>query len=189
MEQKDRRAILKRSGAAVAGAVTTALAGCVTSEDSGDDRESTTTGTGSMSSESPATTNSTAESKETNETSSETDDQGQSQLSIEAITLEDQPTCRDPVVEFDPGRVTVLGCVVGPNGCHEPVVKRTSVDNATIELAVESVNTSPEATACTSVITENGYRVTLQTAGPPAETVIVIHDDRSGQRTVTTAER
>lgn len=201
MRQRDRREILKQSGAGLAGAVTIALAGCVTDGDSttdeiGDPADTTEATPGSTPPESPTTTNSTAESQEMTETGSEanetesgTDDSDRSKLSIEETTIEVQSTCQDPSVTFNPDGVAVVGCVTGPNGCHEPVVKRTTLEETAIELVVESVNTSSGMTACTDVITENGYRVTIQTAGQPAKTVTVIHDDMMGQRTVTTAER
>lgn len=200
MRQRDRREILKQWGVGLAGAVTVALTGCVTNGDDASDQTGGSTDTagtdpGSASSGS-TTTNASAKSQqmtetgtEQNETGSGTDNGEQSQLSIKQTTLEGRSTCQDPSVTFETGKITVVGCVTGPNGCHKPVVKRTTAEDAAIELVIESVDTSSGMTACTDVIVENGYRVTIQTAGQPAETVSVVHDDMTGQQTVTTAKR
>lgn len=189
MKQIGRRETLTRVGVGVASIV--ALAGCVTTgggagDEGGESASTDTTASGSSES-SPAADSHRDSDTEMTETRSETE--RQTQLSVVDTTLDDQPVCQEPVVTLDTNSLTVVGCVRGSNGCHEPVIKRTTVEDSTVELVVESVDTSSEKTACTSVITENGYRVTIRTAGPPAKAITVVHDDMTGQRTVATAER
>lgn len=182
MKQRDRREILTRVGVVVAGTVT--VAGCVTSRNTTNDEseESVSTDTTSPDpSESSATTDSDADSqRETSE---------QTQLSVTDTTLEHQSVCQEPAATFETDSLTVAGCVTGSTGCHEPVVKQTTTEGSTVELTVESVDTSSEETVCTSVVTETGYRVTIRTAGPPPKAVTIVHDDMTGKRTVMTAER
>lgn len=175
MKQTDRREILTRAGVVVAGTVT--VAGCVTTGDTATDE----------SGESATTDSDIDPQGETTETGSETSEQAQ--LSVTDTTLKDQSVCQEPAATFETDSLTVVGCVTGSTGCHEPVVKQTTTEGSTVELTVGSVDTSSEETVCTSVVTETGYRVTIRTAGPPPEAVTVVHDDMTGKRTMMTAER
>lgn len=192
----ERRRVLKSGVVVAIGAIP--LSGCV-SETENDDSNTSTSGSqpGSESeSESDPESESGSESESetaedaadndssTDETDSETETSGP--LSIDEATLEEQPHCIEPTVSFDGGTetVTVTGCVRGSNGCHEPALSHAALGEATLELTVESVDTSTADEMCTSVVVENGYKVIINMAGGLPDQVAVTHDDMDGVETV-----
>lgn len=193
MKKIERRKLLKRGGTGIVGTVL--LTGCVSNTDSGDNqRETNDTSDTEVSSPRNSEDNMDTDTGET-----DTDDAGtnktsaegaeQSSPSVQEATLDQRPVCRDAVVTFSGETVTVIGCVTGSNGCHKPVLTQAVIDGSTLQITVESTDTSAEGTACTSVITKNGYRVCVRTDGSLPETVTVVHDDINGEQTVVTAGR
>lgn len=106
--------------------------------------------------------------------------------------------CSDPdstTVEFESSAAVVEGCIEGPNGCHEAILRELRRDDDRLGVVVTTEEESEgseddgdEMTACTEAIVQRGYRVEIRFDDEPAA-VEVIHDGMDGEETVATAER
>ena len=202
-----RRHLIRAGAATVAGVVT--LAGCVSEEDDNNPEpessqpRSETEQRNEEESENTSVTEQHDEAEEENSsadtTESDTEDgsgtasssEETEQLTIDDTTLEQHSQCNTTTVNFDQevNTVTVIGCVRGSNGCHEPVLEEAVIDGSTLQVTVKSEDTSLENRTCTSVIAENGYRLTVQLTGGVPDSVTVTHDDMDGVEQVLSEDR
>ena len=188
-----RRSVLKHGVGAVAGAIT--LAGCVSETNNGDSNTSTSGSQPHSESKSDSESESEPEKNATDDDASATETDSETEtvekLVVDEATLQEQPHCIEPTVSFDDETetVTVTGCVRGSNGCHEPALSRAAVEETTLALTVESVDTSTENEFCTTVVVENGYRVIVSMTEGLPHRVAVTHDDMDGTETVLTSTR
>lgn len=117
-----------------------------------------------------------------------TPDDVQTDASLLSATLRERD-CTAVEVQFGEDSVTVLGCVRGNNGCHEPHLRATELTGRHLSVTIASVDTSGAMEACTDVLVQNGYEVALRFDGGTPSSVEIIHDDMDGRRTVATVER
>lgn len=177
-----RRTFLTSVTAAVA---TGTLAGCLGGGDP--------SGGGGTDTESPANSP-TETSPETTETPTDTatDAPTDTPTSVEGIaskTLEATGDCSNPDtanVAFESKTVVVTGCIQGPNGCHQPVLKRATMDGGKLNVVV---TTEGQGDACTQALVQRSYEARISFDGDLPKTVVVIHDSMGEQSTVATAKR
>jgi len=103
-------------------------------------------------------------------------------------TLTPREECPNPgeaTVSFDTP-VSIVGCVVGRNGCTVPRLANVDYDSEarTLTVVVAAVDESDNETACTQQIVHLGYEVELTDVDIDPTSVEVVHDDRNGRRTV-----
>ncbi|WP_311173039.1 hypothetical protein [Halobellus ordinarius] len=100
--------------------------------------------------------------------------------------------CPDPgeaTVSFGgDGPISLVGCVVGKNGCTVPRLAETDYDADTEEITVvvAAVEEREEDEACTEALVNLGYEVEIEVDDTPVTSVRVVHDDHheDGRRTV-----
>jgi hypothetical protein len=110
---------------------------------------------------------------------------------IPAATLvprEACPTPGDATVRLDADPVTVVGCVVGENGCTRPRLASVDREDGAVTVVVAAVVEADGDRACTQALVNLGYEVTL-TGGEPPTSVTVVHDDVNGRRVVVDVTR
>jgi hypothetical protein len=165
-----RRTVL--SGLAVA--LPLALAGCTGAAPPGDSDGTNTT---DEQSETDAPTNET-------ETPDETVTPGR--ISANLVPREECPNPGAATVSLGDEAVSVVGCVVGNNGCNVPRLQEVDYDTESRELVVvvAAVDESGEDEACTEALVNLGYEVEIEADGIEPISVRVVHDDVDGRRTV-----
>ena len=106
----------------------------------------------------------------------------------------DCPNPGEATVDFGgDGPVSVVGCVVGKNGCTVARLRGITYDEEADELlvVVTTVEERDEDEACTQQIVHRGYEVTVEVDGAMPASVRVVHDDdhEDGRRTVVDVTR
>ncbi|MGQ4554437.1 hypothetical protein [Halobellus sp. GM3] len=102
------------------------------------------------------------------------------------------PNPGEATVDFGgDGPVSVVGCVVGKNGCTVPRLRDAAYDAGADEITVvvAAVEERDEDEACTEALVNLGYEVELSIDGDPPTSVRVVHDDVDGRRTVVDVTR
>lgn len=112
--------------------------------------------------------------------------------SISSQSLEPRETCEEAdsaSISTESMSVVVDGCIVGRNGCQEPVLDDASYDADADELTVSvtTENTS-KAEACTQALVDLPYRVTVEFEGRLPETTTVVHDGANGTQQAAQAQ-
>lgn len=107
-------------------------------------------------------------------------------ISANLVPREACPNPGEATVSFGDETISVVGCVVGKNGCTVPRLQEVDYDRETEELTVvvASVEEREEDEACTEALVNLGYEVESETAGIEPVSVRVVHDDVDGRRTV-----
>lgn len=161
-----RRAVL--SGLAVA---LPALAGC----------------TGGSSPDDPGGTDTTDDPTATTGSGDETVTPGRTSATL--VPREACPTPGEATVSFDSDEsISVVGCVVGKNGCTRPRLSSIDRDGGAVTVVVAAVEERAEDEACTGALVNLGYEVRIDSNDPPTS-VTVVHDDKDGRRTVEDVTR
>lgn len=109
-----------------------------------------------------------------------------------SLTHRDEcPAPGDADVSFDESGVTVVGCVVGKNGCTVPSLEHVSYDGRTetVTLVVAAVEERDENQACTEALVHLGYEARVELDGTVPDAAVVVHDDVNGRREVVHEER
>ena len=106
-----------------------------------------------------------------------------------SASLVPREECQNPggaMVSFADGTISVVGCVVGKNGCTVPRLQEVGYDRETGELTVivAAVEEREEDEACTEALVNLGYGVDIETDGIEPISVRVVHDGVDGRRTV-----
>ena len=108
---------------------------------------------------------------------------------VAALTpREECPNPGEATVTFDAdGPISIVGCVVGKNGCTVPRLERADYDSEAraLTVVVAAVEERDEGEACTEALVTLGYEVGLTAAAIDPTSVEVVHDDVDGRRTVT----
>jgi len=112
---------------------------------------------------------------------------------LSAVTLTPRESCPDPggaTVDLDADPVSVVGCVVGKNGCTRPRLSSVERDRNTggVTVVVAAVEERGDGEACTEALVNLGYEVRIDDGDPPTS-VTVVHDDVDGRRTVADVTR
>lgn len=106
--------------------------------------------------------------------------------------LELRQNCDSPgaaAISVDGEAVVVEGCIVGKNGCQQPVLDSAVYDADTDELQVRVTTEAPSDTeACTQALVELPYRVTVRFENGLPGTTIVVHDGANGEQQAGQAE-
>lgn len=166
-----RRTVL----AGLAVALPAALAGC----------------TGNSGPSSPDGTDSTDEPTDT-DAPSETDTPGDDETVTPgqiSASLTPREECQEPgeaTVSFEGESISVVGCVVGNNGCNVVRLQDTGydADSEEVSVVVAAVEEREEDEACTEALVNLGYEVAVDVDGTAVTSVRVVHDDVDGRRTV-----
>jgi hypothetical protein len=133
----------------------------------------------------------------TNETRTTTPSETQAATSTEptaglaAATLIPKEECTDPggaIVRLDNDPVTVVGCVIGKNGCTRPRLASVDRDNGAVRVVIAAVEDRDDDEACTEALVNLGYEVQLDSEGSPTS-VTVVHDAVDGRRVVADVTR
>ena len=99
---------------------------------------------------------------------------------------EECPEPGEATVSFGDESISVVGCVVGNNGCN--VVRLEDIDYDTdaeeVRVVVAAVEEREEDEACTEALVNLGYEVAVDSEGTVVTSVRVVHDDVNGRRTV-----
>jgi len=146
--------------------------------------------TGDPGPDDPGGTDSTDEQSETETPSDETDTPDDAvtpgRVSATLVPREECPNPGEATVSFGDETVSVVGCVVGNNGCNVQRLQGIDYDADVRELTVvvAAVDESDEGTGCTQQIVNLGYEVAIETDGTVVTSVVVVHDDKDGRRTV-----
>jgi hypothetical protein len=90
-------------------------------------------------------------------------------------------------VSFESSAVVVTGCIQGPNGCHQPVLREATMNGDTLEVVVTTEEQGGDM--CTQALVQRGYEATVSFGGGLPATVTVVHDSMGEQTTVATADR
>ncbi|WP_144902431.1 hypothetical protein [Halobellus captivus] len=106
-----------------------------------------------------------------------------------SASLTPREECPDPgngTVSFGNGSISVVGCVVGNNGCNVVRLQETDYEAETgeVTVVVAAVEERAEDEACTEALVNLGYEVAVETDGTAVTSVRVVHDDVDGRRTV-----
>lgn len=126
---------------------------------------------------------------------SETDTSTELQTPNVVGALEPREECPNPgeaTVSFDADEpISVVGCVVGKNGCTVPRLEDVDYDSGrqALTVVVAAVEERDEDEACTEALVNLGYEVELTEAGIDPTSVEVVHDDVDGRRTVVDVTR
>jgi len=108
---------------------------------------------------------------------------------VAALTpREECPNPGEATVTFDTdGPISIVGCVVGKNGCTVPRLESVENDSEAraLTVVVAAVEERDVDEACTEALVTLGYEVELTAAATDPTSVKVIHDDVDGRRTVT----
>jgi len=132
----------------------------------------------------PGETDTTDEPSETGAPGSDTVTPGR--ISASLVPREECQNPGEATVSFGDETISVVGCVVGKNGCTVPRLQEVDYDQETGELTavVASVEEREEDEACTEALVNLGYEVGIETEGIEPVSVRVVHDDVDGRRTV-----
>ncbi|WP_336021703.1 hypothetical protein [Halobellus salinisoli] len=106
-----------------------------------------------------------------------------------SASLTPREECSGPgeaTVSFGDETISVVGCVVGNNGCNVARLQDTGYDADTgeVSVVVAAVEEREEGEACTEALVNLGYEVAIETDGTNVTSVRVVHDDVDGRRTV-----
>ena len=112
---------------------------------------------------------------------------------LSALTLTPRESCPDPggaTVALGADPVSVVGCVIGKNGCTRPRVASVDRDRdaGAVTVVVAAVEERADNEACTDALVNLGYEVRIDYNDPPTS-VEVVHDDVDGRRTVVDVTR
>jgi hypothetical protein len=110
---------------------------------------------------------------------------------LAAATLVPREECADPGgarARLDDDPVTVVGCVVGKNGCTRPRLASVDRNDERVRVVVAAVEERDDEEACTEALVNLGYEVRLDSDDPPTS-VTVVHDDVDGRRVVADVTR
>ena len=110
---------------------------------------------------------------------------------LAAATLVPRDECTDPggaTVRLDNDPVTVVGCVIGKNGCTRPRLTSVDRDNGAVRVVIAAVEERDDDEACTEALVNLGYEVQLDSGNSPVS-VTVVHDDVDGRRVVADVTR
>ena len=110
---------------------------------------------------------------------------------LAAVTFTPRESCPNPggaTVRLDADPVSVVGCVIGKNGCTRPRLASVDRDAGDVTVVVAAVEEREEDEACTEALVNLGYEVRIDDADPPTS-VTVVHDDVDGRRTVADITR
>ena len=110
---------------------------------------------------------------------------------LAAATLLPREECADPggaTVQLDDDPVTVVGCVIGKNGCTRPRLASVGRDDGAVRVVVAAVEERDDDEACTEALVNLGYEIRLDSEDPPTS-VTVVHDDVDGRRVVVDVTR
>lgn len=110
---------------------------------------------------------------------------------LAAVTFTPRESCPNPggaTVRLDADPVSVVGCVIGKNGCTRPRLASVDRDAGDVTVVVAAVEEREEDEACTEALVNLGYEVRIDYADPPTS-VTVVHDDVDGRRTVADITR
>lgn len=104
---------------------------------------------------------------------------------LSAVTLvpRECSTPGDATVRLDGGPVTVVGCVVGKNGCTRPRVASVDRDDGAVTVVIAAVEEREEGEACTEALVNLGYEARID-HDDPLTSVTVVHDDVDSRRVV-----
>lgn len=109
---------------------------------------------------------------------------------LSAVTLTPRGSCPDPgdaTVRLDAEPVSVVGCVVGKNGCTRPRLAAVDRDAGAVTVVIAAVEERDDDEACTEALVNLGYEVRID--GDEPTSVTVVHDDVGGRRTVVDVTR
>ena len=110
---------------------------------------------------------------------------------LSAVTFVPRESCPDPggaTVDLDADPVSVVGCVVGKNGCTRPRLSDVDRDSGAVTVVVATVEERADDEACTEALVTLGYEIRIDGPDPPTS-VTVVHDDVDGRRTVADVTR
>ena len=110
---------------------------------------------------------------------------------LSAVTFTPRESCPDPgnaTVDLDSTPVSVVGCVVGKNGCTRPRLSSVDRDAGAVTVVVAAVEEREEDEACTEALVNLGYAVEIAKEIDPTS-VEVVHDGVDGRRTVVDVTR
>ena len=107
---------------------------------------------------------------------------------LAAVTFTPRESCPTPgsaTVALGADPVSVVGCVIGKNGCTRPRLASVDRDRdtGTVTIVVAAVEERADDEACTEALVNLGYEVRIDYNDPPTS-VTVVHDDVDGRRTV-----
>ena len=92
-------------------------------------------------------------------------------------------------INVDGEAVVVEGCIVGKNGCQQPVLDTAVYDGDADELQVRVTTEAPSDTeACTQALVNLPYRVTVRFENGHPGTTTVVHDGANGEQQAGQAE-
>ena len=110
---------------------------------------------------------------------------------LSAVTFVPRASCPDPggaTVDPDADPVSVVGCVVGKNGCARQRLTSVDRDASAVTVVVTAVDERGDDEACTEALVNLGYEIRIDDPDPPTS-VTVVHDDVDGRRTVADVTR
>jgi hypothetical protein len=110
---------------------------------------------------------------------------------LSAVTFVPRGSCPDPggaTVDLDADPVSVVGCVVGKNGCTRQRLSSVDRDAGAVTVVVAAVEERADDEACTEALVNLGYEIRIDDPDPPTS-VTVVHDDVDGRRTVADVTR
>jgi hypothetical protein len=109
-----------------------------------------------------------------------------------AATLTPQRSCPNPggaTVALNSDSVSVVGCVVGKNGCMRPHLMSVDRDRDAGEVTVVvAAEERAPVEGCTAALVSLGYKARIDYDDPPSS-VTVVHHDVGGRRTVAAVTR
>lgn len=124
-------------------------------------------------------------------TASETPTATEPTVGLVAATLVPRDRCTDPggaTVRLDDDPVTVIGCVIGKNGCTRPRLTSVDRDDGAVRIVVAAIEERDDDEACTEALVNLGYEVRLDSESS-LTSVTVVHDDVDGRRVVADVTR
>ncbi|MFD1685418.1 hypothetical protein [Halobellus litoreus] len=151
--------------------------------------------TGDSGPDDPGGTDTTDEQSETETPSDEPDTPDGTvtpgRVSATLVPREECPNPGEATVSFGDEAISVVGCVVGNNGCNVQRLQEVDYDTETeaLTVVVAAVEEREEDEACTEALVNLGYEVDIETDGTSVTSVRVVHDDVDGRRTVVDVTR
>jgi hypothetical protein len=151
--------------------------------------------TGDSGPDDPGRTDSTDEQSETETPSDEPDTPDGTvtpgRVSATLVPREECPNPGEATVSFGDEAISIVGCVVGNNGCNVQRLRNVDYDTETgaLTVVVAAVDESGEYEQCTQQLVNLGYEVDVETDGTSVTSVRVVHDNWEGRKTVVDVTR
>ena len=95
---------------------------------------------------------------------------------FEVLGVDESEAAESATVEFEDRTITVVGTVVGNNGCYTARLGGTTIEEGTLVVRVESYEDADEDEVCTQALVGIDYESVIEFDGEPPAVVRVEHN-------------